>query len=118
VAFFIALAILLLVGVPVVEVLRTKNDRRTLQDQGVDIGLPWSGRCVTSRQVDLQSSPDASLQVAVSAIVAIKGSGVVVDRNAWSANGWTGTHIGAYGSQVPIFLTQVAGWPAGSMLAS
>ena len=106
VVFFIALAIFLLVGVPVVEVLRTRKDRRTLQDRGVDIGPPWSGRCVTSRQVDLQRSPEASLQVAGAAIVAIRGSGVVVDRNAWSASGWTGSHIGAYGSQVAVFLTR------------
>jgi hypothetical protein len=103
--FLIAFTATLIVMLPVAEIVRTKMDRRALQERGVDIGAPWSGRCVTTRQVDLQTSPEESLQVASSAIVAIKGSGVVADRNTWSASGWTGTHFGAYGSQVAVFVT-------------
>jgi hypothetical protein len=103
----VALVVGLLIGSAIAQILRTKRDRRTLEEHGVDVGPPWSGRCVSTRVVDLASGPDASLDLAGAAIVAIKGSGVVVDRNTWSATGWTGTHLGAYGSQVGIFLTQL-----------
>jgi len=103
----ITLAIVLLVGSSAGLLLRTKMDRHTMQERGVDIGPPWSGRCVSTRLLDLNASPDVSLGIAESAIVAVKGSGVVVDRSTWSANGWTGSHIGAYGSQVAVFVTQV-----------
>jgi hypothetical protein len=103
VIFVVVIAAGLLAGI----LTRTKIDRRSMLDHGVAIGPPWSGRCVAARQVDLQTSPDASLQLASSAIVAIKGSGIVVDQSGWWANGWTGTHIGAYGSQVAVFVTQV-----------
>jgi hypothetical protein len=105
--FLIGVAIALVVVVPTAEIFRTKNDRRTMQERGIDIGAPWSGRCVSTRVVDLKTSPDASLWIAESAIVAVKGSGVVVDRNTWSVHGWTGTHIGAYGTQVSVFVTQI-----------
>ena len=105
--FLIAFVATLLIAVPVATIIRTKKDRRSLQYKGEDIGPAWSGRCVSARYCDLQTSPDASLELAGSAIVGINGSDVVLDRNGWSAIGWTGTHVGAYGSQVGIFLTQV-----------
>jgi len=92
------------------QVVRTTQDRRTRQDQGRDIGPPWSGSCVSIRSLDLQIAQTGALTLAERSIRAAKGSAIVVDQAAWSASGWTGTHLGAYGSLHIASLLSGRGW--------
>lgn len=106
--YVVLVALILVLGSIVGITGRTLNDRLSLMQRGKDIGPPWSGRCVSTRYVDLQCSAEQALQIAHAAIGTMKrNTGVVSDRNSWSVVGWTGTHLGARGLQISIFVTQL-----------
>ena len=87
---------------------RTRADRFTRMRAGRDIGAPWSGSCVETRQVDLGLTPEWALDVVARSMAAVGGSAITVDPPSWSAHGWTGHHIGAYGYQLAAYVTRVA----------
>ena len=45
--------------------------------------------------------------MAESALATVTGSAVAVDPMTWSAIAWTGTHIGSFGQQVSVVVSQI-----------